>query len=360
MNRGGVEMLKTQHVPRPLATRSSGRRNVLRLLFLHVALLALVACGPDKTAEKRLVRSVGLPSELLLVTDAQVWQSDLSDSLTQLLCGPVPGLTQAEPFFRLTRILSQHYKPKFSTFHSKLFVRIDPSLRRPLMGLDRDVVARPQIEVTVAAPTLDALRAYLSEYGPRARQLLADAQIDMRAAQLSRKPNRRISSELDSLLGLTIDAPTELCATKRRDHFLWAGTNRNERDLNLVVYTYPWDGSEVLTPENFVHRRDSVMQAHIPGSEPDQWMATTRVDGRPVLLSEMRLMDGRRVQQVRGLWEMRNAALGGPFVALASVDTAQQRVVVAEGFVYSPSTDKRDLLRTLEASLRTLRKAPRK
>jgi hypothetical protein len=68
-----------------------------------------------------------------------------------------------------------------------------------------------------------------------------------------------------------------------------------------------------------------------------------------------RNIDGREVLEVRGLWEMRNGALGGPFVSLARVDTASRRVVVGEGFVYSPSTDKRDLVRQMEAVLRTLK-----
>jgi len=53
---------------------------------------------------------------------------------------------------------------------------------------------------------------------------------------------------------------------------------------------------------------------------------------------------------------MRNGALGGPFVSLTRVDSVNRKVVVTEGFVYSPTTDKRDLLRTVEASLRTLYK----
>jgi hypothetical protein len=157
-------------------------------------------------------------------------------------------------------------------------------------------------------------------------------------------------------MGYSICAPEDIRATKRADHFLWAGSNRNEKDLNLVVYSYPWDGTDVCTAENFVTKRDSVMQQHIPGSTPEQWMQTTRIDGRPIIFSERRDIDGRRVQEVRGLWEMRRGALGGPFVSIVSIDSAAARVVVAEGFVYSPSTDKRDLLRMVEASLRTLRK----
>ena len=62
------------------------------------------------------------------------------------------------------------------------------------------------------------------------------------------------------------------------------------------------------------------------------------------------------IPQVHGLWEMRNGALGGPFVSLVSIDSVASEVIVAEGFVYSPSTDKRELIRTVEASLRTLKK----
>lgn len=208
----------------------------------------------------------------------------------------------------------------------------------------------------MAAPTLDALRACIYNKGMTVRQVLADAQLDMRAARLRRKFSQRVDTDLRKVMGYSICAPEDIRATKRADHFLWAGSNRNEKDLNLVVYSYPWDGTDVCTPENFVAKRDSVMQQHIPGSTPEQWMQTTRIDGRPIIFSERRNIDGRHVQEVRGLWEMRRGALGGPFVSIVSIDSAAARVVVAEGFVYSPSTDKRDLLRMVEASLRTLRK----
>ena len=51
---------------------------------------------------------------------------------------------------------------------------------------------------------------------------------------------------------------------------------------------------------------------------------------------------------------MRKGALGGPFVSLAYPDSAQGRLLVTEGFIYSPDTNKRDLVRRMEAALRTL------
>ena len=305
----------------------------------------------------RIVESKGLPSELLLVVDKEVWQSDVADTLRFITQGEVPGLMQQEDYFRVTRILSQYYTRKYTTMHSKLFVRLDPSLSKPILGLSYDVTARPQVEVTVSAPSLAELRGFLSRQTATIRQIIGDAQLDMRAERLRKHHSPLANKDLKDVLGYSICAPEEIRATKKGKHFLWAGSNQDEKDLNLVVYTCPWDGTEVCTAEIFTNRRDSVMRANIPGSEPDQWMQTTRVNGRPVVFSQLRNIGGAMVQEVRGLWEMRNGALGGPFVSLVRIDTAAARLVISEGFVYSPSTDKRDLLRMVEASLRTLKKA---
>ena len=47
--------------------------------------------------------------------------------------------------------------------------------------------------------------------------------------------------------------------------------------------------------------------------------------------------------------------MGGPFVSHARVDERNNRVVVVEGFVYAPETDKRNFIRRVESALYTLR-----
>ena len=332
------------------------RSRVCNIVFCLSAALLLVGCGSSATDKPRIVESKGLPSELLLIVDKAVWQSDLSDTLKAITQGDVPGLMQHEDYFRVTRIFSQYYVQKYTTMHSQLFVTLDGKLQKPVLGVSYDVVARPQVQVTVSAPNLDELRRFLSARARQIRQLIGDAQLDMRAAQLRKRYSQLAAQDLRTVLGYTICAPEDVHATKKGQRFLWAGSNQNEKDLNVVVYTYPWDGNEVRTSECFVRQRDSVMKANIPGSEPDQWMQTTCIDGTPIVSSVIRTIAGRQVQEVHGLWEMRNGALGGPFVSLVSIDSTAFEVVVAEGFVYSPSTDKRELIRTLEASLRTLKK----
>ena len=328
-----------------------------RIVWMLLAVL-LVACsgeGEKKDKKRIIVASKGLPSELLLVVDRAVWGTDLQDTINGIVEAQVPGLMQAEKMFRVTRIFSRDYSATHNTFHSKLYVKVDKTLNKPMIGILRNEYAKPQIELVVAAPTMDELREFLPRNGERIKEILADAQVDMRVELLRKKYSKKVNDDLHDVLGMTVRAPEHMKATKKGENFLWGGTNLLEKDLNLVVYTYDWHGEDMSDKALFVQKRDSVMKKNIPGEREGQWMQTVVENDQPIVLCKMRDMDGRKVLEARGLWEMRNGALGGPFVSISRVDTAARKVIVGEGFVYSPSTDKRDLVRQMEAVLRTLK-----
>lgn len=323
---------------------------------LWMLLVALMfACSETGEKKRIIVASKGLPSELLLVVDKEVWNSDLKDSINGIVEAQVPGLMQEEDMFRVTRIFSQDYEPTHTTFHTKLFVKVDETLDKPIMGTRRNEYAKPQLELVVTAPSKDELRGYLLRNGERIKEILADAQIEMRVEQLKKKYSKKVSDDLQEVLGMTVRVPENMKATKKAENFLWGGTNLVEKDLNLVVYTYDWHGEDIMDAELYVEKRDSVMKRNIPGEREDQWMQTVFENDVPLVSYDTKEIDGRKVLEARGLWEMRNGALGGPFVSISRVDTIARKVVVGEGFIYSPSTDKRDLVRQMEAALRTLK-----
>lgn len=325
------------------------------LTLLAVVLLA--ACSGEGEKKRVLVSSKGLPSELLLVVDKEVWDSDLQDSINGIVKAQVPGLMQVEELFRVTRIFSNNYDPTYTTFHTKLFIKVDRDLKKPMMGTRRNEYAKPQLEMVVAAPSMDVLREYLMLNSERIKEILVESQIEKRVELLRKKYSKKVDDDLKEVLGMSVRAPENMRATKKGERFLWGGTNLLEKDMNLVVYTYDWHGEDLLDTDRYVEKRDSVMKHNIPGSNEGQWMQTVREreHKRPLVECAEREINGRKVMEARGLWEMRNGALGGPFVSISRVDTAARRVIVGEGFVYSPSTDKRDLVRQMEAVLRTLR-----
>lgn len=316
-----------------------------------VALLLGACCREE---EKRVIPSKGLPYELLVVVEPAVWNSEAGDSLRAILEGAVPGLPQHENMFRLVRVAPKHYDRMYVTMRNKLFVRLDEKQVSPLLGVVRNVEATPQIEVTLTAHNIADMAAWLGRNKDRLTDLFVDSELDIEAGRLRRKYSQKVADELRDMTGYALYVPEDIKASKRGKDFLWAGTNRNEKDYNIVFYSYPLDGARPFSSEEFVRKRDSVMKVNIPGSTPDKWMTTTREGGLPLVEFRERMVDGQPALEARGLWEMHKGGIGGPFVSLVRVDSASGRVTVCEGFVYSPRTNKRDLVRTLEASLRTL------
>lgn len=337
-----------------------------RAVVLWSLLLLLAGCSGKKGSSGSALRaSIGQPSEVLLVLGDGVLGSDLQDSLEAMLTCNVPGLNQGEDYFRLSRIPTTMHKEQFERMHTKLLVKIDPKLAEPQLGTARNVAARPQLQVQVAGPSLDALRPYLSSHAEQIRQLLLDNQLSLLAANLQKHHSQKVAAEVKKLLGISLLAPEEIKFTKQGKAFLWGSSRSTEKQLNTVVYAVSltdalkaaFQALDNGMPDSavpFVHLRDSVMQQNIPGSLPDQWMETTWEDNHPMVLASKRDIDDRQVVEMRGLWQMRNGAMGGPFVQHILADSARQRLIVCEGFVYSPSTNKRDLIRQLEASLRTI------
>ena len=324
-------------------------------IILLLALLLLVACKDEKP---QLSDAKGTPSELLVVIPSALVDTDIADTLQTITDCDAPGLGSAERIFRTMTIGERGYEKVYRLMHSQLRVEIDPQQKEPTLGVARDVSARPQLQLMVRAASKAQLGRFLSQNRERIQQLILDFQLDRQARMLQRKHSRKVAQELRRL-GYTVAMPVDMKSTKRGKDFLWASSNRGgDKDINFLFYTLPWAGQDIRDTDWYVRQRDSVLRQNIPGAQEGQWMQTSRGDdGSPVVWPMLRrTAEGDQVE-IRGLWDMHGGFMGGPFVAHVRVDSAERKVVVAEGFVFSPNTSKRDLLRSVEAGLRTLKRA---
>jgi hypothetical protein len=60
-------------------------------------------------------------------------------------------------------------------------------------------------------------------------------------------------------------------------------------------------------------------------------------------------LNGDFAFEVKGWWDLQNGTMGGPFVSVAYVDEARNRVIVVDGFVFGPNFNKRRFIKELEA-----------
>ncbi len=324
--------------------------------FFVIIAVSLLMCscggGSGKGGGKGIMKptSSGMPYEILLVADTEYFQNGLIDKMTELLESPVPGLPQIEEAFKVSKVTNQAYHRNLSYCRNIIMVNIDRTFTAPKLKFSRDVYSAPQMIMTVQAPDAESLKEYLGVHGEDIIDFFTRAEMNREIDLLKKKHSQFIEEKVQAMFDCDVWVPLELGKTKTGKDFFWASTDRGSRDMNFVVYSFPYTDVNTFTEEYFFNKRDSVMRANIPGPREDQYMSTAR-DYVDVIDSELR---GRYAQIARGLWEMENYDMGGPFVSVSRVDEKNQKVIVTEAFVYAPGDDKKNLMRRMEAAVYSL------
>lgn len=312
------------------------------LLAAFSVLMLLGACGDG--AGSMLPKSGGRPFEVLIVTGNRAAGGVLDSILSQ----SVPSLPQQEPEFDVSQTDSAGLNSMTRLARSIVIVTVDPArFTKTRIRYDKNVWARQQLVVYVNTPDVASLRRDMGVLGRRLLSLLVRSEINNTIRSLAASRNLQADSAVRTVMGLRMRIPSDMTSSKRGRGFAWFSNNANSGMSSICVYVYPGlDTGE----SRFRTMRDSIMRVNIPGERAGMYMMTSEFP----LNHSVERVRRRSVTIFRGLWEMHNDAMGGPFVAHVVPDTAHNRVVVVEAFVYAPEMKKRNLIRRTEAALYTL------
>lgn len=314
----------------------------------------------DTRSKKKSVltpTSAGSPYEILLVANEDDFHNGAVDSLYAVLTDDMAGVAQSEPCFKVSRITKNNLSKTLRLCRNIVIIKIDPTMYTTAkFKFSRDVYAAPQIVMTIQAPNALKFKNFVTENHDVIIEFFTRAELNRQIDQLREDHQPHISEAIRKTFGSEMWVPTELTRIKTGRNFVWAASQDRfpknvEQNLNIVVYSYPYRHANTFTEAYFVHKRDSVMKANVPGPREGQYMMT--VKGFNLISDET--VHGKYAQVVRGLWNIKGYDMGGPFVSVSRVDEKYQRVVVAEAFVYYPNQPKRNILKKLEAALYTLR-----
>ena len=333
------------------------KKNFFYLLLVFVTVLVSACSGKsgNQTGGGKSILmppASGRPYELLVVINQDMWERPAGRALYNVLDKDVPGLPQSERSFRIMFTDPSNFDSTLKLVRNIIIVQVDEKrFTQPKMSAAKDVYAAPQAILTIQAPTEASLGGFITENTNKIIDYFTTQEMNRQMQVLETNHSEFISNKVKEMFDCDVWVSGELSSFKEGEDFYWFGTNTATRDRNFVIYSYPYTAYDTFTKEYFTHKRDSVMRVNIPGAREGMYMETdtlmTKVKGLNV--------QGQYALEARGLWRVKADMMGGPFVSHARVDTVNNRVVVAEVFVYSPDTRKRDLIRQMEASLYTLR-----
>jgi len=325
---------------------------IFRNIFVvALSLFLLCSCFDDKGKKSNQRTTGSAPYEMLVLAN-KAWTSTSDGELFLQAINPyIPGLPRAENCFRLTIIDPVDFNNTFKVYANIVSVDIDKKYRKADMKMARDVYAHPQIILSVVAPDYVQLMQLMDSVKGTVNELFVKSELDREMEYLAKKNSGKVKVAVRKMFGADINVPRDIESMKLGDSFIWASAETRLNDLNFCMYSLPYTSTDNFTESHLLAQRDSIMEIYVRGDKDDQYMTTdtSTVSSRSITVNK------HFVFEYRGLWAMKNDMMGGPFVAYAQVDTANNRILVCEGFVFAPDKNKRNLIREMEASLRTLK-----
>lgn len=308
--------------------------------WLLALLLSLLVCG-CRGKGKLQPGSGGRPYELL-VTGSDAEAVDVVAHELKTLTES--GLPQPEASFDVSAIGGKDLGQATRYARNIVLVSTDAgSLKQPSITYERDAYAQPQLIIHVRAASASQLRDFI-KYNVRAiGQQFVLQELNNGIQLLREHHSKRAEQMAKAMYGMRLWIPEDLTRWKRGKDFVWFSNDASKGMQNICIYRCP--GSDLSTAA-MLHRRDSVMRENLPGEEPSMYMTTCSRG-----ISAQQVAQGH--MEMRGLWEMRGDAMGGPFVSHSLV--CGDSILTVEAFVYAPGMKKRNLLRRLEACLYTVK-----
>ncbi|TBW27741.1 DUF4837 family protein [Gramella sp. KN1008] len=319
-----------------------------RSLGLLAILILLFSCKNDKTSpnDRILSDSSGNINQLTVVIENDLWEGQVGEAIRDNLAAPVDGLPQEEPLFSLSQI-----PPKtFTGFvrNSRIFLKIEEGEKG--MALVSDEFARPQTGIVVQGRDQEEIIEVINKESDSIISLLKKTELKEKQRRI-RKSLKKDES-LQEKFGLKLNFPSAYRYAKEDDDFVWIRKEIPKGNMEILVYEVPIsrieNDSSVIA--NISKMRDSIGKAQIPGPVEGSYMITEKAYA-PYLFETK--IGGKFAYETRGTWEVQNAFMAGPFVNYAVKDEANNRFLILEGFVFSPSRGKRDNIFELDAILRS-------
>lgn len=324
----------------------------MKIRFIYFSLFLLIVFMEACSSGPVMTQATGFAYEVVVVMDNEIWNKSAGQAIKSEIQSSVPGLPQSEPSMKITYVKPEDFSGLLRYVRNILIVKIDPAIyTKVAFSHEENVWARGQVVVTLTAPSEEAILEYANKKSYALVDFFVKVEMNRAIEQLKNEYSMVVMEKLREKFNISLNVPSTFVYYKDTTDFFWSSNNANTGRMDLVVYSFPYTDQNTFTSNYLIAKRDSVLKQHLPGSFPGSYVQTeTRagIDYRAITYN------GRYCGVMRGLWRVQGDMMGGPFVSHTCLDEKNNRVIVIEGFVYAPETDKRNFIRRIEAALFTL------
>jgi hypothetical protein len=291
-------------------------------------------------------KTTGKINTISVIIDDQLWNGEIGDSIRNKFAAPVIGLPQEEPLFTINQYPVKLLEGFATDSRAIIVIKKDAKIK---FEIKENQYATPQNVFHISGKTAPEIVQLLEKHTPEIIQLIEQGEIA--ESQRINKQSLLNTNAISKQFKIGIQVPSNFEYALRKSNFVWLKKKIISGSSSLLLYQLPLNTiSTTNAAVDILKMRDSIGK-YIQGTEPNTYMVS-ETGYTPYFFKSK--LDNLLAYETRGTWQLQNDYMSGPFINYAVVDKPNNRLLVVEGFCYSPSKEKRDIMHELEAIIHSV------
>ncbi|MDR3227709.1 MAG: DUF4837 family protein [Prevotellaceae bacterium] len=328
----------------------------LSIIKITVILSAIIFFNSCKDENKILPSSTGKAGEVIVVANANEWNGNIGETIRKILTESDTLLPQPEAKFSIINISHRQFSNILKVHRNVVFIQIEKDKTECEISSKTDAYSSPQTILYVIGADENQIVEALQKRANKIIDVFEQAELERIKSGLRKVENSELRKLVENKYGYSMYFPQDYDLFGDKNEFMWLGLRTTKGTEGVFIYTYPYKNKSQLTMDSLIAKRNDILQQYVLLDKEPQGSAymttTTYIEPSYNTLT----INEDFFARIRGLWEVKNDFMGGPFVSYTTIDKEKNMVITFDGFVYAPSRTKRDLLRHIEGIILTVKK----
>lgn len=351
-------------------------------MYRAIILIIVMAFGCSEAAKESrrkdlLPTARGEADEIILVVDSTQWVDTLGlgAELRKTFKAPMLGLPQDESLFNVSKVNPRRLNSVLKSAKNMVFVMsldsktsdsraiqqffTDQSLNQIkrdtsiFMRAQKDVFAKGQTVLFLFSASEDLLAQKINYNRSAIREFFETSARETIKSQIFNSAQKQLAERVKENHNVSLTIPYGWEKARDLKNFVWLRKMDAETEQSVFIYYEPYRDQGVFN--RIGEFRDKITRQNLFDGE-NQQIYIKRQEIIPVFTERVNF-NGHFAVEARGLWKISNNSRGGPFLSYTIVDEESGLLYYIEGYVDSPGTRKKNLVRELEAILSTFKTA---
>lgn len=320
------------------------------IIFLLLLLFSTSACL--KKSGQFIHRNItGKAGEMIVVMSKVAWDDKPGNLIRKALAQQQLSFPQEEPLFDLVFVSHEGFKEIFHTTRNIIQVKISPIIENAGVTFAENVWAYPQATVQINARNNEEFEKLFYENSAKIITYFLQAEQNRLVLNLNKLYEKNVYNTLEGKYSIFLKVPPGFSITSEGKDFTRIRFETPEFSQVLMIYSFPNQSDSAFTLKYLIQKRDSFLMANVPEPERGRHVTTELIDEPTFSIIRHH---GNYAADIRGLYRVTNDHHIVTFIMLAEFDAYRQRIVVADGYVYTSGREKRNLIRQVEAMVYSL------